>query len=87
MVNSLSHQLLVLQDKIKELHKQYKEVSEAKSPRDITAEFLVRSKMRDLNTALKEYDSLVFNQKELDEKTQELENNPPRWVKLDFLTK
>ncbi|XP_033635222.1 lysine-specific histone demethylase 1A-like isoform X2 [Asterias rubens] len=75
-------QLLVLQDKIKELHKQYKEVSEAKSPRDITAEFLVRSKMRDLNTALKEYDSLVFNQKELDEKTQELENNPPSDVYL-----
>ncbi|XP_038077080.1 lysine-specific histone demethylase 1A-like isoform X2 [Patiria miniata] len=74
--------LLVLQDKIKELHKQYKEVSESKTPRDITAEFLVRSKMRDLNAALKDYDVLVFNQKEVDEKMQELENNPPSDVYL-----
>jgi len=41
----------VLKEKIEDLHKSWKEVSEIKGPRDITAEFAVRSKMRDLNAA------------------------------------
>lgn len=44
-------QIIVLKEKIEELHKSWKEVNEIKGPRDITAEFAVRSKMRDLNAA------------------------------------
>ena len=42
-----------LKEKIKELHQQYKEASEGKPPRDITAEFLVKSKHRDLTALCK----------------------------------
>lgn len=35
-------------ERVKELHQQHKEASEVKPPRDITAEFLVKSKHRDL---------------------------------------
>lgn len=42
-----------LKEKIKELHQQYKEASEVKPPRDITAEFLVKSKHRDLTALCK----------------------------------
>ena len=45
--------MLSLKDKVEELHKQWKEASEVKPPRDITAEFLVKSKLRDLNSACK----------------------------------
>lgn len=38
---------------MKELHQQYKEASEVKPPRDITAEFLVKSKHRDLTALCK----------------------------------
>jgi lysine-specific histone demethylase 1 len=41
----------VLKDRIEELHKQWKEASEVKPPRDITAEFLIKSKLRDLKVA------------------------------------
>lgn len=44
-------------ERVKELHQQYKEASEVKPPRDITAEFLVKSKHRDL-TALCKVSSL-----------------------------
>lgn len=40
-------------EKVKELHQQYKEASEVKPPRDITAEFLVKSKHRDLTALCK----------------------------------
>ena len=46
-------QMLSLQDKIEELHKQWKSASEVKQPRDITAEFLIKSKFRDLSAACK----------------------------------
>jgi hypothetical protein len=42
-------QMLALREKIEELNKQYKEQCEGKGPRDITQEFVVRSKLRDLN--------------------------------------
>ena len=43
--------MAALKDKIEELHKSWKEVSEVKTPRDVTADFAVRSKQRDLNAA------------------------------------
>ncbi len=45
--------MLALKEKIEETHKQWKEASEVKPPRDITAEFLIRSKHRDLHTLCK----------------------------------
>ncbi|XP_053381159.1 lysine-specific histone demethylase 1A-like [Mercenaria mercenaria] len=76
------HQCLVLKDRIEELHKQWKEASEVKPPRDITAEFLIKSKLRDLKVAGKEYDQLIEQQKEIEEKISDLEANPPSDVYL-----
>uniref|UniRef100_A0AAZ3PLK1 Lysine-specific histone demethylase n=1 Tax=Oncorhynchus tshawytscha TaxID=74940 RepID=A0AAZ3PLK1_ONCTS len=69
-------------ERVKELHQQHKEASEVKPPRDITAEFLVKSKHRDLTALCKEYDELVESQVKLEEKLQELEANPPSDVYL-----
>ena len=41
--------MIQFQERLKELHKQHKEASEVKPPREIVQEFLVRSKMRDIN--------------------------------------
>ncbi|GFS22769.1 lysine-specific histone demethylase 1A [Elysia marginata] len=75
-------QMLNQKDTVQELHKQWKEASEVKPPRDITAEFLVKSKLRDLNAAIKEYEQLTAKQKEVEDKLHELEANPPSDVYL-----
>ena len=46
-------QMSATKERVKELHQQYKEASEVKPPRDITAEFLVKSKHRDLTALCK----------------------------------
>ncbi len=48
--------MVATKEKVKELHQQYKEASEVKPPRDITAEFLVKSKHRDLTALCKVVD-------------------------------
>lgn len=48
-----SSQMVNTKERVKELHQQYKEASEVKPPRDITAEFLVKSKHRDLTALCK----------------------------------
>ncbi|KAK0056688.1 lysine-specific histone demethylase 1A [Biomphalaria pfeifferi] len=75
-------QMLAQRDRVQELHKQWKEASDVKPPRDITAEFLVKSKLRDLNAAIKEYDQETAKQKEIEDKLHELEANPPSDVYL-----
>ncbi|XP_076444421.1 lysine-specific histone demethylase 1A-like [Babylonia areolata] len=75
-------QMLTLKDRVEELHKQSNEAAEVKPPRDITAEFLVKSKMRDLRAACKQYDALQTQQKEIEDKLHELESNPPSDVYL-----
>ena len=75
-------QMIALREKIEELYEQYKEASEVKQPRDITAEFLLKSKLRDLTAACKEFDLLVPQQKEIEEKLDELEANAPSDVYL-----
>uniref|UniRef100_A0A7N5ZWX8 Lysine-specific histone demethylase 1A n=1 Tax=Anabas testudineus TaxID=64144 RepID=A0A7N5ZWX8_ANATE len=81
-LRDLLNKMVTTKERIKELHQQYKEASEVKPPRDITAEFLVKSKHRDLTALCKEYDELVEMQVKLEEKLQELEANPPSDVYL-----
>ncbi|XP_075709312.1 lysine-specific histone demethylase 1A isoform X7 [Rhinoderma darwinii] len=81
-LKELLNKMVNLKEKIKELHQQYKEASDVKPPRDITAEFLVKSKHRDLTALCKEYDLLAEAQGKLEEKLQELEANPPSDVYL-----
>uniref|UniRef100_A0A673N269 Lysine-specific histone demethylase 1A n=1 Tax=Sinocyclocheilus rhinocerous TaxID=307959 RepID=A0A673N269_9TELE len=81
-LKDLLNKMVATKEKVKELHQQYKEASEVKPPRDITAEFLLKSKHRDLTALCKEYDELVEMQVKLEERLQELEANPPSDVYL-----
>uniref|UniRef100_A0AAZ3SBY3 Lysine-specific histone demethylase n=1 Tax=Oncorhynchus tshawytscha TaxID=74940 RepID=A0AAZ3SBY3_ONCTS len=81
-LKELLNKMVGTKERVKELHQQHKEASEVKPPRDITAEFLVKSKHRDLTALCKEYDELVESQVKLEEKLQELEANPPSDVYL-----
>uniref|UniRef100_A0A3Q3E5S8 Lysine-specific histone demethylase n=1 Tax=Labrus bergylta TaxID=56723 RepID=A0A3Q3E5S8_9LABR len=81
-LRDLLNKMVTTKERVKELHQQHKEASEVKPPRDITAEFLVKSKHRDLTALCKEYDELVEMQVKLEEKLQELEANPPSDVYL-----
>uniref|UniRef100_A0A9J7Y9K2 Lysine-specific histone demethylase 1A n=1 Tax=Cyprinus carpio carpio TaxID=630221 RepID=A0A9J7Y9K2_CYPCA len=83
-LKDLLNKMVATKEKVKELHQQYKEASEVKPPRDITAEFLVKSKHRDLTALCKEYDELVEMQVKLEERLQELEANPPSNVIVDL---
>ncbi|XP_049768258.1 lysine-specific histone demethylase 1A isoform X2 [Schistocerca cancellata] len=76
------HQMLALKDKIQELSRQYKEHSENKVVRDITQEFVVRSELRDLKIACREWDQLLEQQREIEERLQELDASPPSDVYL-----
>ncbi|MFT7813311.1 lysine-specific histone demethylase 1A isoform X1 [Arapaima gigas] len=81
-LKEILNKMVATKEKVKELHQQYKEACEVKPPRDITAEFLVKSKHRDLTALCKEYDELAETQAKLEEKLQELEANPPSDVYL-----
>lgn len=76
------YKMLEVKDRASELHKQHKELSESKQTKDITHEFTLRSKLRDLNAVCKEFDQLLEQQKEIEEKLQELEASPPSDVYL-----
>lgn len=71
-----------VRDKVKQLFSIWKEATETEGIKDITAEFALRCKRRDLEIATKEYDQLEVQQKELEEKLQELEASPPSDVYL-----
>ena len=73
--------MISVKDKIAEIHREYKEL-EVVNPRDVTQEFAYRTKLRDLQESTKEYDRLVKEEKELEEKLEELEGNPPSDVYL-----
>ncbi|CAL1676480.1 unnamed protein product [Lasius platythorax] len=77
------HRMISIMDRLVELNKQYKEMTESKlQTRDITQEFVLRSKLRDLHNACKEWDQLSDQQKEIEAKLQELEASPPSDVYL-----
>ena len=48
----------------------------------MTQEFAYRTKLRDIQEATKEYDKLTKEEKELEDKLQEMEGNPPSDVYL-----
>ncbi|XP_011297565.1 lysine-specific histone demethylase 1A [Fopius arisanus] len=75
--------MIAIKERLAELNKQYKEMTESKlQTRDITQEFVLRSKLRDLHNACKEWDQLAEQQKEIEAKLQELEASPPSDVYL-----
>ncbi|KAG5308100.1 KDM1A demethylase, partial [Acromyrmex insinuator] len=77
------HRMISIMDRLMELNKQYKELTESKlQSRDITQEFVLRSKLRDLHNVCKEWDQLSDQQKEIEAKLQELEASPPSDVYL-----
>lgn len=72
--------MLSLKEKVEELHRQWKEASEVKPPRDITAEFLVKSKLRDLDATCKVgyndiYNGWLLVKSKLTESTCDISNN------------
>ncbi|CAB4063611.1 Lysine-specific histone demethylase 1A,Lysine-specific histone demethylase 1 homolog 2,Lysine-specific histone demethylase 1 homolog 1,Protein FLOWERING LOCUS D,Lysine-specific histone demethylase 1 homolog 3,Possible lysine-specific histone demethylase 1 [Lepeophtheirus salmonis] len=73
--------LITLKDKIVETGKQREELEKITN-RDVGQEFDYRAKVRDLVAFLKEYDSLMDEEKELSQKTQEMDASPPSDVYL-----
>ncbi|XP_043481317.1 lysine-specific histone demethylase 1A [Leptopilina heterotoma] len=76
------HRMIAIKERLVELDKQYKETQDSKQARDITQEFVLRSKLRDLHNVCKEWDQLAEQQKEIEAKLQELEASPPSDVYL-----
>ncbi|OXU27976.1 hypothetical protein TSAR_012260 [Trichomalopsis sarcophagae] len=74
--------MIGIKERLAELDNQYKEMLESKQPRDITQEFVFRSKLRDLHNICKEWDQLSEQQTEIEAKLQELEASPPSDVYL-----
>jgi len=73
--------IISVKDKLADVHRQYVEL-EGQNPRDVTQEFAFRTKLRDIHQATKEYDRLTKEEKELEDKLQELEGSPPSDVYL-----
>jgi len=73
--------LLVVKEKLAESHKHYKEL-EDQTNRDTTQEFAYRTKTRDLQNYLAEFDKLIAEEKELEEKIQEYDGSPPSDIYL-----
>lgn len=77
-LNKMHH----LKEQIEEMRKHHQELSESKQQKDITLEFVLRSKMRDIAASCKEWDQYLEQQKEIEDKLQELEASPPSDVYL-----
>jgi len=73
--------IISVKDKLADVHRQYIEL-EGQGQRDVTQEFAFRTKLRDIHQATKEYDRLSKEEKELEDKLQELEGSPPSDVYL-----
>ncbi|XP_015917188.1 lysine-specific histone demethylase 1A [Parasteatoda tepidariorum] len=76
------NKMLHIKEQIEEMRKHHQELSESKQQKDVTLEFVLRSKMRDIGAACKEWDQYLEQQKEIEEKLQELEASPPSDVYL-----
>ncbi|BES93562.1 Lysine-specific histone demethylase [Nesidiocoris tenuis] len=81
-LTSTLNQMTAVKEKVEQLNKKYKSMLDVKGPRNITQEFNLRCKMRDLQNACKEFDQLVEQQNEIDQKIADLEASPPSDVYL-----
>ncbi|XP_015756126.1 PREDICTED: lysine-specific histone demethylase 1A-like isoform X1 [Acropora digitifera] len=75
-------QMVQIKEKVKQTHKEYQDALKVKEPRDITSEFSIKSKLRDLNAHCREYDEMSEEQLRIEERLEELEENPPSDVYL-----
>lgn len=81
-LKTVLNKLLTLHDKIALLHKEHGQLSEKRNSRNITNEFVYRVKLRELQNSCKEWDQLVEQQREIEDKLQELEASSPSDVYL-----
>lgn len=72
--------MIALKEHMQEAHMIYKEMSSVTEKRDTKAEFAYRSQLRDLHSCAKEWDQLVEQMKEIEEKLGEIDHTPPRYV-------
>ena len=54
-MKTIFFQMIAIKERLVELDQQYKEMSDSKQTRDITQEFVFRSKLRDLHNVCKVY--------------------------------
>lgn len=73
--------LLNLKDKIEQLTNHVNELNEMKN-RDVNNEFIFRLKTKELVSSCREWDELVEQQREIEQKLDNLETNPPSDVYL-----
>ncbi|XP_065649185.1 lysine-specific histone demethylase 1A isoform X2 [Hydra vulgaris] len=84
-LKEVNSELIKLTENIEPLHKEWTDLIQAKKPpRDVTDEFIVRSKQRDLLALYREHDSLSDKKKELNLKIKDLEQNTPSDVYLSL---
>ncbi|MPC16723.1 Lysine-specific histone demethylase 1A [Portunus trituberculatus] len=81
-LKTVLNKLLTMHEKIAVLHKEHGQLTEKRNSRNITNEFVYRVKLRELQNACKEWDQLVEQQREIEDKLQELEASSPSDVYL-----
>ncbi|CAH1131611.1 unnamed protein product [Ceutorhynchus assimilis] len=81
-LKTVEHKLIDVEEKMKQINVQVKEVSNIEPKRDLKQEFTYRSGIRDLNVLAKEWDQLKVEEKEVEAKLAELEASPPSDVYL-----
>jgi lysine-specific histone demethylase 1 len=75
--------MLALKERVESLSKLHRELMDTRGLKpDITKEFVLRSTARDLSAACRQWDQHIDEQKEIEEKLQELEASPPSDVYL-----
>ncbi|EEC11164.1 lysine-specific histone demethylase, putative [Ixodes scapularis] len=73
--------MVQMKERIEELNRIHKESTDLKQ-RDVTQEFVHRSRMHDLTLLCRDWDLLLDQQREIEDKLQELEASPPSDVYL-----
>ena len=72
-------QLKECQASVRKHHAEYKKSLSERDPAEISKEFSIRCKLRQLNLSIQEHDGLVEKQREVERSITELEENPPRY--------
>lgn len=73
--------LIETRERVEELNRIYRE-SAGQKQRDVTQEFVHRSRIHDLTLVCREWDQLLEQQREIEDKLEELESSPPSDVYL-----